>query len=126
MKHLFTYGSLKPGGHFYPRIEPYVLNPREGTVLGKLYDTGNGWPALRRVYKEEDVAITFGIVYNVQDYDMPTLMAITDGIEGYPNLFDRDERLINVKGNTVWAWVYFGNQESLFKTRIESGEWVIA
>lgn len=42
---LFTYGTLMPGHLRWGVLEPHVVGWRPAAVEGRLYDTGEGWPA---------------------------------------------------------------------------------
>ena len=41
---LFVYGTLAPGELSWSLLAPYVIDTREGSVPGRLYDTGRGYP----------------------------------------------------------------------------------
>ena len=42
---LFVYGTLMPGHLRWEVLEPHALGWRPAAVEGRLYDTGQGWPA---------------------------------------------------------------------------------
>lgn len=42
---LFVYGTLGPGEEAWPLLEPHATELRRAQVAGRLYDTGNGYPA---------------------------------------------------------------------------------
>jgi 3-oxocholest-4-en-26-oate---CoA ligase len=43
---LFVYGTLAPGDAAWPVLEPWVIgDPAPDAVVGRLYDTGRGYPA---------------------------------------------------------------------------------
>lgn len=45
---VFVYGTLKPGGHYWPEFcEGKVAAPRPAKVRGTLYDLHLGYPGLR-------------------------------------------------------------------------------
>ena len=45
---LFVYGTLRPGDVAWELLRPHVIGtPVATSVLGALYDTGRGYPALR-------------------------------------------------------------------------------
>jgi gamma-glutamylcyclotransferase (GGCT)/AIG2-like uncharacterized protein YtfP len=46
MRWLFVYGTLMPGRLRWPLIADDVVRQRPSTVVGTLYDTGLGYPAL--------------------------------------------------------------------------------
>ncbi|MFN8018218.1 MAG: gamma-glutamylcyclotransferase family protein [Acidimicrobiales bacterium] len=43
--HLFVYGTLMPGHLRWWMLEEVVVDERQATAPGTLYDTGHGWPA---------------------------------------------------------------------------------
>ncbi len=46
---VFVYGTLKPGGHYWPRFcEGKVLEPLPAKIHGELYELPLGYPALLR------------------------------------------------------------------------------
>ncbi|MFP4157319.1 MAG: gamma-glutamylcyclotransferase [Opitutales bacterium] len=47
---VFVYGTLKPGGHYWPRFcEGKVADPVPAKVRGELYDLHIGYPGLRLI-----------------------------------------------------------------------------
>ena len=42
---LFVYGTLGPGEPAWPLLEPHATGIRPAQVAGRLYDTGDGYPA---------------------------------------------------------------------------------
>lgn len=42
---LFTYGTLMPGHLRWGVLEPHAAGWRPAAVEGRLYDSGDGWPA---------------------------------------------------------------------------------
>lgn len=44
---VFVYGTLMPDHWRFPAIEHFVASRRPATVPGRLYDTGEGYPAAR-------------------------------------------------------------------------------
>lgn len=41
----FVYGTLKPGGLYWPRVSDTIAWYEPAKVIGELYDTGLGYPA---------------------------------------------------------------------------------
>lgn len=52
---LFVYGTLMPGRLRWGLLEAAAVSSRPDTVVGRLYDTGLGWPAAR-FHRPLDVA----------------------------------------------------------------------
>jgi gamma-glutamylcyclotransferase (GGCT)/AIG2-like uncharacterized protein YtfP len=44
---LFVYGTLQPGASAWHLMEPHVVESEETHLPGTLFDTGQGYPALR-------------------------------------------------------------------------------
>jgi gamma-glutamylcyclotransferase (GGCT)/AIG2-like uncharacterized protein YtfP len=44
---VFVYGTLMPGGRYWPALAPFAAGWEATTVAGVLYDTGRGYPAAR-------------------------------------------------------------------------------
>jgi gamma-glutamylcyclotransferase (GGCT)/AIG2-like uncharacterized protein YtfP len=44
---LFVYGTLMPGHLRWPLLEPFVVDHHRASVVGRLFDTGHGYPAAR-------------------------------------------------------------------------------
>jgi gamma-glutamylcyclotransferase (GGCT)/AIG2-like uncharacterized protein YtfP len=45
--YMFVYGTTMPGPLRYPAIEDFVAEATRASVPGRLYDSGNGYPAAR-------------------------------------------------------------------------------
>ncbi|MUL64857.1 hypothetical protein BOO86_10325 [Mycobacterium sp. CBMA 234] len=44
---LFVYGTLMPGQTRWPALAPWIVgSPIPDSVVGELFDTGYGWPAI--------------------------------------------------------------------------------
>lgn len=42
--HLFVYGTLMPGRLRWPLLDPFASHHRPAEVVGRLFDSGRGWP----------------------------------------------------------------------------------
>lgn len=73
----FVYGTLKPGGLYWPRVADLVAYYEPGQVRGRLYDTGLGYPAAEfGGHHTID-----GVLLFVVDPKVAELTAIMDEIE---------------------------------------------
>jgi gamma-glutamylcyclotransferase (GGCT)/AIG2-like uncharacterized protein YtfP len=93
---LFVYGTLQPGASHWPMLEPLAsAPPRRSRLAGALYDTGNGYPALR-------LGAGRGVSGWVVDLAAPaTALSILDEYE------DREYRRTRVTlADGVIAWTY--------------------
>lgn len=102
-----------------------LASVRAGRVRGALFDTGEGYPAMRAA---ADDSWVHGEVLVPQDFE--AALRAMDELEGYAgedadgNLYDR--RLIEVDlegGGSCLAWTYIYAQEVAPQARIASGNW---
>ncbi len=122
----FVYGTLMRGECNHAVAARHGLESvRAGWVLGALFDTGAGYPAMRPAADDSRVQ---GEVLVPQDLE--AAMREMDELEGYSgdgaddNLYER--RLIEVTldgGGTCVAWTYVYAQELPVQARIASGSW---
>ncbi len=118
----FVYGTLKPGGRFYRRIERFVRGLARGTVRGVLVDAG-GYPALLA-----GEGIVEGFVLEVDE----AAFAITDRIEAYDPATDTGmylRREVEVRGGDgagepliAWTYVYGDGQRLAGRPLCRVGE----
>jgi len=125
--YLFTYGTLKKGGHFHPYLS---INPNTefigNTILNgyRMYETaGGGFPFIR-----EGDGVVHGELYKLDD----SMEAVLDRVEGYPDLYDK--RIVQVQcggddsTHEYDALVYLVTNKQLpnhviTPKPIESGKW---
>ena len=89
---VFVYGSLMPGHLRWPVLEPHATVRLEAWVPGRLYDTGQGWPAA--VFDEATTEAIVGWVVELQVDRTADVLAELDAIEGWTgrgseSLFER-------------------------------------
>jgi gamma-glutamylcyclotransferase (GGCT)/AIG2-like uncharacterized protein YtfP len=100
--HVFVYGSLKRGGWLSHQLAPHLLEARDATIQGDLYDLGD-YPGYRA-----GTGIVHGDLCRVRD--VKTLLERLDEVErfgGYgvrENLYRRV--LVRTDPEGVWAWAY--------------------
>ena len=112
-----VYGTLMRGErneHWAREAGARVLG--EGTVRGRLYDTGYGYPVLilasAVIDRGDDVAV------EVLETDMRGLLHM-DVLEGYPNLYGRDTVTVTLDdGGTADAIIYTPNCDGMAQKRI--------
>ena len=94
-----VYGTLMQG----ERNDHWAAGAKvvgEGTVLGWLWDTGNGYPAIQTGGHLMRVAV------EVLETDAAGV-AHMDVLEGYPNLYGREKVAVRMSdGYTLEAWIY--------------------
>jgi gamma-glutamylcyclotransferase (GGCT)/AIG2-like uncharacterized protein YtfP len=128
---VFAYGTLKPGGHYWPEFcEGKVISQHSAKIRGQLYDLHVGYPGLllRKDGWVHGYILEFG-----KNRDLDCL----DYLEGYaPNrpesqneynrltvtCYDLNEKALGV------AWTYEMTAATFAKhqvTRIKSGNWPV-
>ena len=146
---VFVYGTLKRGQHNHERFCRGVVEVREATVRGRLYDLPYGFPAL--VVPEENVLVTGTTNYladmekqhvvsssraistrwvtvhgELMAFDDPEeRLPALDSLEGYvpgeEGLYERVLVPVEVAGETVLAWTYRGKKVN--GVYLPSGSW---
>jgi gamma-glutamylcyclotransferase (GGCT)/AIG2-like uncharacterized protein YtfP len=128
---VFVYGTLKPGGHYWPEFcEGKVLTQTPAKVHGLLYDLHVGYPGLR--LGGDDWVL--GYLYELKQ---AAHLERLDYLEGYvphrPESQNDYQRLkapcFDLEGNALGeAWIYEMSTAKIAQhngTLIESGDWPI-
>lgn len=128
---VFVYGTLKPGGRYWPRFcEGKVAEPVVAKVRGRLYDLPAGYPAL--VAGGQDWAQGHLLTFR-SEVDF----AEVDRLEGYDPWgppADNDYQRIRVDSFTpggeplgsVWTYVMDGARvHGLGGSLVEDGDWPV-
>ena len=93
-----------------------IARRQKAWTLGTIYDTGWGYPAFVKRGRTRIV----GELLTVNEAGFRSM----DQLEGYPNLYRREQIQINlVGGGRVLAWVYIMNHLPEKATVIEGGDW---
>jgi gamma-glutamylcyclotransferase (GGCT)/AIG2-like uncharacterized protein YtfP len=121
MFNVFVYGTLRKGERNAHLLEKATRIAETCWTKGELYDTGNGYPAI----KQSASSIVYGEVYQVSNKELIEL----DYLEGYTeggvnNLYERVEQEVNTEHGIITAFVYVSARDSLLKESIESGDWL--
>jgi gamma-glutamylcyclotransferase (GGCT)/AIG2-like uncharacterized protein YtfP len=114
-QHLFMYGTMKPGHSRYPGIDQFVASTTPNTVVGRLFDTGAGYPAAK--FGEDGGRITGYVLRLIPERSAQATEAIAD-LEG--NLF-RPVTVETESGVTATAYEYIASTEGM--TLISDGIW---
>ena len=118
LRHLFVYGTLRPGDVRWHILEPFVDS--EGspdTVSGELFDTGNNYPAA--VFGHDGVI--HGRTYELHFTMWEQCLAVLDEVEGTVAGFYRRVEVSTHRGTTAWSYAY---GSGLDLTLIPSGDWL--
>jgi gamma-glutamylcyclotransferase (GGCT)/AIG2-like uncharacterized protein YtfP len=125
---VFVYGTLLAGEHNHGVIAAGdIVDTRPATIAGRLFDSGDGYPAIQRAPAGEGARVRGELVSLAR---LPRAMAGLDRLEGFAgfdapgNLYER--RLVEVDagtGETVLAWTYVASAPKLCATPIDSGCW---
>ena len=118
LRHLFVYGTLRPGDVRWHILEPFVIG--EGspdTVSGELFDTGHDYPAA--VFGES--GIIQGRTYELQLTSRWRCLDVLDEVEGTVAGFYRRVSVATSRGTTAWSYAY---GTGLRLTPIPSGDWL--
>lgn len=123
----FVYGTLMQGERNHAVVARHGLSRvRAACVRGELFDTGEGYPAMRLSSGE---SMVWGELVEPADVDAATRSM--DELEGYEgpgmagNHYERVqiEVTLEVDGSTCPAWVYVYAQDLPAHRRIPSGRW---
>lgn len=116
---LFVYGTLRPGQERWQHLAPFVIDEgHDDSVIGVLYNTGNGYPAARFI----DRGSIQGRVYALSPNRLDECLQSLDDVEGAVlDLFGR-VAVITCTGLEVWAYEYGGHQQF---PEIASGNWLL-
>ncbi|TYS82769.1 gamma-glutamylcyclotransferase [Rossellomorea aquimaris] len=118
---LFVYGSLRKNQKYHYYLEKSSLVSEQAWMKGELYDTGEGYPALK-----EGIERVFGEIYEIN----PAVLANIDELEDYKenrdhNLYLRQSASAQTDKGPVDVIYYTGFQSSLFQEHIASGDWTL-
>lgn len=128
---IFVYGTLKQGFHAFERmLKPYAYAIHEARMLGRMYDTGHGFPAVVDLRPGEPESWVYGQMMEVRG--VFTVLDMLDRYEGVESgLYFREERevLVCIGGREEkrLAWVYLMNRmkverETVWR-RVACGRW---
>lgn len=124
-RHLFVYGTLRPGEVRWHHLSPYVVDDGvDAVVPGELFDTGLGYPAA--VFGSSggecgvmESGVVRGRVYGL--VDDPAALEHLDAVEGAVRGLYRRIDVVTSVGLTAWA--YECGDPDLLVRRLESGDW---
>ncbi len=119
IRHLFVYGTLRPGDVRWHFLAPFVVDDGwPDTVPGRLFDTGLDYPAA--VFGHEGTIN--GHTFALLDESSVRALELLDEVEG---IVDGEySRVVVRTGRGLDAWAY-ASGDGLDLTRIHSGDWFL-
>lgn len=119
---LFVYGTLLPGEERWEVLERFVVGDgRVDTVAGRLFDTGEGYPAASfDVDAASGAPRVAGQVFELADATLAEALEVLDEVEDAVLGLYRRVRVDTDGGWRAWAYAY---GTGLTLTPIHSGDW---
>lgn len=117
-RHVFVYGTLRPGDVRWHVLEPFTLDGgMPDSVSGELFDTGLDYPAAVFGQRGTILGHTFALLEATLDRAIAVLDEVEDIVGGeYHRVTVRTHR-----GLDAWAYAYGAG---LDLTPIPSGDWL--
>jgi gamma-glutamylcyclotransferase (GGCT)/AIG2-like uncharacterized protein YtfP len=99
---VFVYGTLMPGRLRWPLIELQAIGHRDAAVRGRLFDTGQGWPAA--VFDGAAATTVPGVLVELRTEWLGELLAELDLVEGVDTGHYERVLVTTTDGDPAWAW----------------------
>jgi gamma-glutamylcyclotransferase (GGCT)/AIG2-like uncharacterized protein YtfP/cation transport regulator ChaC len=117
---VFVYGTLRKHERNHYLLEDSKLISEQAWTYGELFDTGNGYPMMKKSSSQK----VFGELYEVNQNQLTHL----DVLEGYKvgrsdNLYEREIQTIYTDNGICRAYLYLSERACV--TAIASGDWKI-
>jgi gamma-glutamylcyclotransferase (GGCT)/AIG2-like uncharacterized protein YtfP len=121
--HLFVYGTLRPGESRWHHLQPYVVDDGfADTAPGRLFDTGQGYPAAQfGQHPEGDAPIIRGHTFGLLEGSLAQALEHLDAVEGAVRGLYRRIVVSTSAGVHAFAYEYGGG---LDLEPIVSGDWL--
>lgn len=121
-RHLFVYGTLRPGEVRWPFLEPFVVDGGvDDIVHGHLFDTGLGYPAA--TFTGDDAVPISGRVYALREDTLDQALIELDIVEGAVRGLYQRVPVTTVSGVEAWAY-QFGADPGITLVPIPGGDWL--
>lgn len=123
VKHVFVYGTLRPGDVRWRHLEPFVVDEGwDDTIIGRLFDTGLDYPAALLDDRAEAGGVIRGRTYALIESSMRQCLEVLDREEDIVG--GRYRRIAIDTNSGTRAWVYeYG--DGLDLVPIPSGDWFV-
>lgn len=117
VRHLFVYGTLRPGDERWPFLAPFVTDGgHPDATAGAVHDTGRNYPAAIFGGTGRILGRTFELIAERRD----EALALLDEVESAVDGLYRRVVVTTESGATAWAYAYGAG---LTLTPIDSGDW---
>ena len=123
VKHVFVYGTLRPGDVRWRHLEPFVVDEGwDDTIDGRLFDTGLDYPAALLDDRAEPGGVIVGRTYALIEASVHQCLEVLDREEDIVG--GRYRRITVTTASGTLAWVYeYG--DGLDLVAIPSGDWFV-
>ena len=107
---IFVYGTLMPGEALWPALAPFAVAYQPATAAGSIWDTGNGYPAVRF-----DVAgaVVPGVLVGLDPARLVPALDLLDQIEEEGRLYRRVE--VATSAGMAWSYEWLGPTEGMLR-----------
>ncbi len=121
-RHLFVYGTLRPGEVRWPFLEPFVVDGgADDIVHGHLFDTGLGYPAA--TFTSVGASPVAGRVYALSVDTLAQALIELDIVEGAVRGLYQRVPITTATGIDAWAY-QFGADPDITLVPIPGGDWL--
>lgn len=121
IRHVFVYGTLLPGDVRAHLMAPFVVD--EGwpdSVAGRLFDTGEDYPAAIVDSRAEPGGTIIGRTFALLEASAGRALEVLDVVEGVVDGAYRRVSVTTTSGTPAWLYEY---GSGLDLTPISSGDW---
>jgi gamma-glutamylcyclotransferase (GGCT)/AIG2-like uncharacterized protein YtfP len=113
---LFVYGTLQPGRVRWRHLAPFAVTTTPATAVGRLYDTGQDFPAM--VFTDGDGSHDVpGVVVDLHEARRDEALEAMDRIEGF--LYRR--LVVETSIGPAWSYEWMGRTDDLRPIRSWAG-----
>jgi len=105
---LFVYGTLIPGDRLWPVLAPYASSWAPATAAGRLWDTGQGYPAVRFDPAGGPVP---GVVVTLHAARAAEAVEVLDEVEEEGSLYRRVQ--VDTSAGPAFAYEWLGPTDGL-------------
>lgn len=119
---MFVYGTLQPGDVRWHHLAPFVVDDGwSDTVPGRLFDTGQQYPAAMFDDRAAPDGTIHGRTFALLEESLDRCLAVLDEVEGVVGGLYRRRLVRTGAGTAAWAYEYGGGLDLV---EIASGHWL--